>query len=141
MYHITIPLRNLLQFFQKNFLRFARAPNQPVPSCHGTGCFLASPRSYAIKSLEIINIFPKSFEALKQHWLISALIGALVYNEFGDTLNAALLQLFWLDSVMKITYFQITITISKVKHNMIHHSISTYIKCQNPKTITRDICR
>ena len=43
--------------------------------------FFASPRSSAIKiCLEIMNIFQKSFDASKWHWLILALIGALEHD-------------------------------------------------------------
>ena len=44
------------------------------PTCHGTGCFFASSRGYAIKIC--LESFPISLEA-SWHWLILASIGAL----------------------------------------------------------------
>ena len=47
------------------------------PTCHGTGCFFASPRGYAIEIC--LESFPISLEA-SWHWLILASIGALGYS-------------------------------------------------------------
>ena len=44
------------------------------PTCHGTGCFFASSRGYAIKIC--LESFPISLEA-SWHWLILASIGAI----------------------------------------------------------------
>ena len=48
--------------------------NLASPTCHGTGCFFASSRGYAVKIC--LESFPISLEA-SWHWLILASIGAI----------------------------------------------------------------
>ena len=76
LWYESINCRNIVTVFheKKNRLYIITGADLASPTCHGTGCFFASSRGYAIKIC--LESFPISLEA-SWHWLILASIGAL----------------------------------------------------------------